>query len=179
MSRNINEILNSEEELYRAIKDSSSSSIRCACPGIIQSFDATTQICTVQLAIREHVTNSDHTKSWVDLPLLLDVPIVFPQCSSFALTFPISKGDECLVVFGDMCIDGWFSRGGVQNQLEKRRHSLSDGFAIVGVKSQPNVISNYSTDSVELRNKEKTQYIEIKENAINIVGNVTINGKAY
>lgn len=179
MSRNINEILGTENEMYRSMGDSWKSALRVAIPGIIQSFDDTTQTCTIQPSIREKVTNSDYSTSWMDLPLLLDVPIVIPRAGNFALTLPIKQGDECLVIFSDICIDGWFSLGGIQNQLEKRRHDPSDGFAILGTYSQPNVISNYSTNSAQLRNLSGTQYIEIQDDEINIVGNVKINGKSY
>lgn len=176
MSRNINEILGSENELYRSMGDSWKSTLRCASPGIINSFDATTQTCTVQLALREEVTNEDYTKQWMNIPLLLDVPICIPRAGGFALTLNIKKGDECLIIFSDMCLDAWFSLSGIQNQLEKRRHSLSDAICIPGLYSQPNVIPNYSTDSMQLRNLSGSQYIEIKDDGINIVGDVKING---
>ena len=177
MSRNINELLGSENEVLRSVGDNLKSVLRCACPGIIQAFDPTMQTCTVQLAIREEVTKEDYTKLWVDLPLLLDVPIVIPQCHGMALTFPIVKGDECLIIFADMCIDGFFSLGGVQNQLEKRRHDLSDGFALIGIKSQPNIITNYSQSSTELRTISGNTKISLKENEISMVATtVKING---
>lgn len=179
MDRNINEIIGSENELYKTMGDSWKSFLRVSIPGIIQSFDATTQTCVVQPAIREKVTNNDYSTQWMDLPLLLDVPIVVPRAGGFALTLPIKKGEECLVIFADMCIDGWFSFGDIQNQLEKRRHDLSDAICIPGLYSQPNKISNYSTNSIQLRNLSGNQYIEIKENEINIVGNLKINGQTY
>lgn len=179
MNRNVNEIINSENELYRSMGDSWKSVLRVAIPGIIQSFDANNQTCTVQPAIREKVINSDYSTSWKELPLLLDVPIVIPRAGNFVLTLPIKEGDECLVIFSDMCIDGWFSLGKIQNQLEKRRHDLSDGFAILGPWSQPNKIANYSNNSAQLRNLNGNQYIEIKDTEINIVGNVKINGTSY
>lgn len=169
----------SEYEIYKSFADAIKSSIRVSIPGIIQSFDSTTQTCTIQPAIREEVTNLDYSTSWKDLPLLLDVPISIPKAGNFALTLPIKKGDECLVIFSDMCIDGWLSLGGLQNQIEKRRHDLSDCFCILGTYSQPNIIHNYSTDSAQLRNLDGTQYIELKDNEINIVGNLKINGENY
>lgn len=179
MNRNLNEIIGSEYETYKALADSIRSSIRVTIPGIIQSFDATTQTCTIQPCIRENVTNSDYSATWTNLSLLLDVPIVIPRAGNFAITLPIKQGDECLVVFSDMCIDGWWSLGGIQNQLEKRRHDLSDAFAILGTYSQPNRITNYSTDSAQLRNLNGTQCIELKDDEINIVGNLKINGENY
>ena len=109
--------------------------------------------------------------------MLLDVPIVIPHAGGYSITFPINKGDECLVVFSDMCINSWWALGGIQNQEEKRRHDLSDGFAILGVYSQPNKIENYSLDSMQIRNKTGSSYIEFKDNEINIVSpSVKING---
>jgi hypothetical protein len=100
---------------------------------------------------------------------------------------PIVKGDECLVVFGDMCIDAWWSLGGVQNQLERRRHDLSDGFAILGTFSQPNVITDYSTTSAQLRSLDGKTVIDVKDNAITMTSpsititspSTIINGKSY
>lgn len=181
--RNINEILNSDNELFMSFGDTTKNTLRVACPGIIQSFDSETQTVTVQLALREELTKQDFTKEWVNMPLLLDVPIVIPRAGQYCITMPVHIGDECLVIFGDMCIDAWFTYGGVQNQLEKRRHDLSDAFAILGAWSQPRRIKNYSTNSCQVRNEEGTSYLEIRDstinfkaNTINIEGEVIING---
>ena len=174
--RNLSEISNSKNEMYRNMGDGWKSTLRVACPGIIQSFDSKEQTVTVQLTLREQVSDSEYNKEWMEIPLLLDVPIVVPRAGGYTLTMPIKQGDECLVVFGDMCIDAWWELGGIQNQLEKRRHDLSDGFAILGVWSQPKVLKNYSTDSCQLRNEKGTSYIELKDNEINIVSEkVNIN----
>jgi len=152
-------------------------SMRVSLPGIIREFDPLTQTATVEIAIREHVRQANLEYVWTNIPPLLDVPVVFPRGGGYVLTFPIQPGDECLVVFADMCIDAWFSNGGVQNQIEKRRHDLSDGIAIPGLWSQPRVIQNFSMSSVQLRNESGSQYIEITEDQINLVGNVKANGK--
>jgi hypothetical protein len=136
------------------------SRMRVAVPGIIQSFNATAQTVTVQVAIRERV-NLNGNLSWETIPLLVDVPIFMPRAGGFTLTMPVTAGDECLVVFGDNCMDAWWQSGGVQNQVEKRRHDLSDGFAIVGIWSQPRVLPDYKTDAAQLRNDAGDVYVEI------------------
>lgn len=176
--RNINEIIGSENEMFRSMGDSWRNVLRVACPGIIQSFDEKAQTVTVQLAIREHITKPDMLQEWTNIPVLLDVPIVIPRAGDYCLTMPIKQGDECLVIFADMCIDAWFSYGGIQNQMEKRRHDLSDGFAILGVWSQTNVISNYPIDSCQLRALDGSSSIELKHGEINInAASVKVNGK--
>jgi hypothetical protein len=109
--------------------------------------------------------------------------------ADYFITFPIVEGTECLVVFGDNCIDAWWQSGGIQEQLEKRRHDLSDAFAIIGPRSQVNLITNYSTTDVQLRNKTGAALVGIApDNVINIAttgnvnigsGNVVINSRIF
>lgn len=149
--------------------------LRVASPGIIKSFNPATQTATVQLAIREKI-NIDGNISHEEIPALLDVPIFMPRAGGYCLTLPVNAGDECLVIFGDNCMDAWWQSGGVQNQLEKRRHDLSDGYALVGIWSQPRVVSGYSQNSAQLRTDGGSAYIELAGNNINLVGaNVTVN----
>lgn len=150
--------------------------LRVASPGIIQSFDSKEQTVTVQLAIREKRLEGDGTERWLDIPQLVDVPVVFPRAGGYVLTFPIKPGDECLVIFGDNCMDAWWQSGGVQNQIDCRRHDLSDGYAIPGPWSQPRTIPGYSTNSVQLRNESGSAYVELAGDTVNIVGG-TINIK--
>ncbi|MGD8188578.1 Gp138 family membrane-puncturing spike protein [Brevibacillus ginsengisoli] len=178
MGVTINERLKGNDaEFHREFADKIFSTMRVSIPGIIQSFDSITQTATVQVAIREHVRQPDMTREWTEIPLLQDVPVVFPRGGGYVLTFPISQGDECLVVFADMCIDAWFSVGGIQNQIEMRRHDLSDAIAIPGLWSQPKQLKDFSTKHVELRNENRSEFIRIKEGAIDLVSpSVRVNG---
>jgi hypothetical protein len=167
--RNISEIINSEDEFYRVYGENLKNITRVACPGIVQSFNPIEQTVVVQPAIREEIKKADMSKEWTQLPLLLDVPICFPRAGGYAMTMEVKKGDECLVIFLDSCMDAWWAYGGVQNQIEKRRHDLSDAVAIFGIWSQPHRLTNYSTNSCQLRNDSGTTYIELKGNDVNIV----------
>jgi hypothetical protein len=163
-----------------------------ALPGIVVSFNAEAQSCEVQPAIKAVIRDPLGAENWVDLPVLPDVPVVFPRAGGFALTFPIKPGDECLVVFSSRCIDAWWQSGGTQQQIEQRLHDLSDGFCIPGPTSQPRKLSNVSTSSVQLRDEDGGTSISIQPGgmvrinaptsitlqspAINLEGNVEIIG---
>lgn len=150
-----------------------------ALPGIVQSFDPGKMTLVVQPAIRAAVRDSKGKQTWVELPLLLDVPVVFPAGGGFCLTLPIQQGDEVLVVFASRCMDAWWQSGGIQNQIEFRLHDLSDGFAIPGPRSVPNAFSGISTNTAQLRNLDGSAYIELAAGGVvNIVapGGVNING---
>lgn len=141
--------------------DSAKGDIRVAVPGIIQSFDPTASTVCVQPAVREFIKQANGDSHETALPLLVDVPVVFPRGGPFTLTFPINCGDECLVIFGDRCIDGWWQSGGVQGQVEARVHDLSDAFALVGPFSQATKLSGISTENLQLRHNDGDCYIEI------------------
>lgn len=155
-------------EQQRRIFDNLGVNLRVAAPGIIHDVDFERQTCTVQLAIREKLRDNEGNIKDVEIPLLPDVPFFVYSGGGYCLTLPIAPGDDCLVVFGDNCMDAWWQSGGVQNQVERRRHDLSDGFAIVGFRSQPDVVSNYSPGTAQMRNRAGDAYVEISGNTINI-----------
>ncbi len=149
------------EEAIRTAWDGFRSGLWTALPGIVQSFDATALTAVVQPAIQGIVQQQEGPAQAVNLPLLPDVPVVFPRGGKCTLTFPVAPGDECLVILASRCIDAWWQSGGVQLPMEPRMHDLSDGFAIVGPFSQATAIKALSTTTVQLRSNDGTTYIEL------------------
>ncbi|EKN3638181.1 Gp138 family membrane-puncturing spike protein, partial [Yersinia enterocolitica] len=107
-----------EQQTAQAIADSIATQLRVAMPGIIQSFDADTVTCTVLPAIKGNDSGVSGDRESADLPLLVDVPVIFPRGGGCTLTFPIKAGDECLLIFSDRCIDFWWQNGGVQEPVD-------------------------------------------------------------
>lgn len=161
-------------ELLTRLISAANVNLRVAMPGIIEDFNAQTQTATVQIAIREKVVLQGNPE-WTEIPLLVDVPIIFPRAGGYSITFPVRKGDECLVIFADCCYDAFWQSGTVQNQMDRRRHDLSDGMAIVTGISQPNRLADVSQDSLQIRNDAGTAIMEIQDTTINInAGNINI-----
>ena len=134
-------------------------------PGIVESFDPITQLASIQPAIRRIFVMRDGDKEILtptDLPLLINVPIIFPRGGGFSLTFPVAKGDECLLNFCERSIDNWHETGTVKIPGAKRFHSLSDAVAFVGLSSVPNKIENYSATDVQLKQDNGDAVITIK-----------------
>jgi hypothetical protein len=140
-----------------------------ALPAIVQSFDDKECTCSAQPSIQGLVRSSDGSSKWVNLPVLIHVPVVFPRGGPFSITFPVKKDDECLIVFSSRCIDQWWAQGGIQIQPELRLHDLHDGFAFVGPFSRPKVVPNISTTTLQIRNQDGSAYIELtQDGAVNI-----------
>lgn len=167
----LNSQLGSEQHLDTALAKTIMSNLRVSMPGIIQSFDPETVTCVIQPAIKGSETDEAGNPVSLNLPLLVDVPVVFPRGGGVTLTFPVKAGDECLVIISDCCIDFWWQSGGVQEPVDTRRHDLSDAFAIVGPQSQAQKISGISTNSAQMRSDDGSTYFELNPTTqtINIV----------
>ncbi len=175
---NISEWIGDNEEALRVMTENYIQNARVAIPAIVVQFDSQKQTVSVQPAIKDTLQGKSTA-----LPELSDVPVQFPRAGGYSLTFPVKAGDECLLVFSDMCIDSWWQLGEVQNQAEKRRHDLSDACAILGITSVPKALKNICMEGVQLRNDSGTDYIQLSEQGIllkskniRIEGNTTING---
>lgn len=152
-----------EDELQRQL----GFTIRCAIPAIIKNIDFEKQTCTAQPAIREYLILKNKYE-WVELPELADVPFFILGGGDWFVSFPIKEGDECLLIFADLCIDAWWANGGVQNQMDSRRHDLSDAFALIGFRSQPKKYKNLSKDKVEIRNQNKETALSFSSEGVEI-----------
>ena len=136
--------------------------LRCCIPCIIQSYDAVKGTVECQPAVRERIINQKEEIEYLNLPLLTNVPVVFPSNGIFSLTFPLKKGDECLVLFSDLSIDNFWEKGNIQNPIEDRRHDLSDGIAIPCNLS----LSKERTTSNRIRLGTKNASIEVEDGEI-------------
>lgn len=158
---NREERLDDPEESLRLAMESQQAQIWTALPGVVAAVNLAAQTLSVQPTVQGSVASPDGAKQLVNLPLLVDVPIVWPRAGGFALTFPIAAGDEVLVVFASRCIDSWWQSGGIGAPAEARMHDLSDGFAILAPTSQPKKLSGVSSTNVQLRDEAGTTYAEI------------------
>jgi hypothetical protein len=165
------ERIQDDEECLRRAIENKLDNLRVAMPGEIVDFNAKNQTATVKPLIKEFVRGD-----WKSLPLLPDVPCFFPRAGGYCLTFPVKPGDECLIIFNDMCLDAWWQSGGEQIQLEIRRHDLSDAMCLLGITGVPKAVKGYSANSVMLRNEDMDCYFEITDGKdINIAATGDIN----
>lgn len=178
-------LLNEAEETNNLMLDGRQSMMWTALPCIVQSVNLSQMTITAQPAIQGVTYDQNNNPTYVNLPILADVPIVFQSAGGFTLTLPIKSGDEVLVIFASRCIDAWWQSGGIGLPVEMRMHDLSDGFAIPGPKSLPNVVSGISTTGAQIRNDAGTTYVEISGDGkiklvspseIDVTGNLKVTG---
>lgn len=178
-------LLNDPEETQRLILDGRQSTMWSAMPAIVTKVNLTAMTIECQPAIQGTISDENNVTTYVNLPVLADVPIVFPSAGGFTITFPIAVGDEVLVVFASRCIDAWWQSGGIGKPIEARMHDLSDGFAMPGPKSQPKVLPSISSTDLQIRNQAGTSFISLKADGtvqitaatVNITGNLVVSGE--
>lgn len=176
-------------EAAYSMVDKHQTGVWTAIPAIIQSFDATKKTVVAQPSVQGIQIAKDGSTTPINMPLLLDVPVYFPSGGGVTLTFPVKAGDECLVVFASRSIDAWHQSGGVQPQVEARMHDLSDGIAFVGISATPNVQSDISTSTAQLRSDDGSTFVQLDAEAQTLVltapggatidANTTINGTLH
>jgi hypothetical protein len=126
-------------------------SINCHAIATIQSFDPAAGTVTASINYQRTYFYTDpnsgqYVPQLVSYPLLLDVPVLVLGGGNSALTFPIQKGDQALILFNDRAIDNWMAGARSGPVSSSRTHSLADGLALVGL----NAISSYDADNVTL-----------------------------
>ncbi|WOE32188.1 MULTISPECIES: Gp138 family membrane-puncturing spike protein [unclassified Acinetobacter] len=144
-------------------------------PCAVENYNPDAVTVDVQPLIQIPILTEDGGLDLISLPVIPDVPVVFQRAGGFAITFPIKKGDECLVKFSDRNIDLWWKNGGIQPPFDNRKHDLSDGFAYFGPQSQVKKIPDISTEDLEIRNDAGTCKIQVTpDGVINFIGTKSV-----
>lgn len=119
--------------LIRDAMEARLESVFTALPGEVIRYDADKQAADVQPMIKRVVRRSDGSAQAEDLPILPNVPVVFPAAGGFRLTLPVAKGDPVLLVFTQRPIDEWRRTGELSHPGDLRLHHPSGVVALPGL----------------------------------------------
>lgn len=109
--------------------------VRVTLPGLIHSYDALTQQAHVQPLLKEAFLDEDGNRQLEALPIITNVPVMFPSGGGYRITFPVVSGDTCLLIFSASSMDRWLAEGGGPlDPNVDHQHSLTDAVCIVGLR---------------------------------------------
>jgi hypothetical protein len=117
------------DSLLQELKSEIFATLNCIQIGKIEKVTPGEQTAEISLQVKRRV-NGNTISSY---PVLVDCPIFILQGGGAYLDMPVSAGDYCLVLFNDRNIDTWWSTANVKEPPNLRKHSLSDGIALVGI----------------------------------------------
>jgi hypothetical protein len=150
-------------EILRACQDQLATKIHTSLPGIVKSYDVTTQTAVVQLAVQ---------LQGATVPSLADVPVVWPGGAQGFFHAPLAANDTVLVVFTEEDFGPWLASGSVSAPAVLARHGLhavaipglrrtplavTGGHATIGVTSELRLGSDSASDLVALEPGVATQ----------------------
>jgi len=127
------------------------------------------------------------------MPVVPDVPVVWPRSGGAQMTMPVRRGDTVLLVFTDRSIDRWLAQGGNVTPDDRRQHDLSDAVAVPGLvpfadfggvepsENNDDVLVRYDGSQVRLKPNgavevETANTVEVSTGHVTINAPVQING---
>lgn len=98
-------------------------------PARVETYDRTRARVSVKPLLRR--TYADGQK--VSLPVVTDVPVIFPRAGEASLTFPLNRGDTGLLLCAERSLEEWLSVGGEATPADPRRFELTDAIFLPGL----------------------------------------------
>lgn len=91
-----------------------------AMPAIVDAYDATTQTCTVHVAVKQPLPDG----TYQEFPALSGIKVGHLRGGGFIVATPLVKGDAVLLIFLDQSPAEWHQTGAVGEPKDTRRHGL-------------------------------------------------------
>src|SRR5690606_572168 len=119
------------EVISRAL-ESRLADVFTAVPCEVVTYYPETQTADLLPVVRRPVPTEEEDIAFEDLPIVQNIPIIFPRGKSVSITWPLEKGDGVLLCSLTFCANEWRRTGEITDPLDIRLHSLGNAFAIPG-----------------------------------------------
>lgn len=116
------------EEMLDFIFEQQFKKIYTSIPAIVESYNSSTKRANVVPALNRVYTDG----SIKSLPVIIDVPVIFPSGGGFTITMPITKGDSVLLVFSQRGLTNFKKTFTQSTPDDDSLLSLKDAVAISG-----------------------------------------------
>lgn len=141
--------------------------LRVSGPARVIKYDPSKQCVSVKPLIKDPFVDEEENRQSEEIPVITNVPVLFMGGGGYRTVYPVAAGDTVLLVFSDSSIDEWITNGGIVDPKDERRHSISDAFAISGLRDFKSVLSDAPIDRMSIGKDDGAQ-ITIHEDEIRI-----------
>lgn len=146
-------------------------------PAIINAFDAVTQTVSATPAIRAKYISPDGKISYIPYPMITNIPLAIIRGANVRITYPITVGNPCTLIFSQRSIDNFISEGGEANPVEGpnpitssiRCMDLTDAMCFPGILTSKDTVSDYSTDAIEIRSDDGKTKVSVKQDSLTFI----------
>jgi len=163
-------------ELLEAVQADLQRRMHVAIPGRVESYDSESQTADVQPMVNEAFVADDGTEVVETMPIVQDVPVVFPRGGGFFISWPLQKGDFVQLLVNDRSVDLYRESDGGRpvDPVLLHRNDLTDAVAFPGFYPAGDPIGDVSDDRLVIGKDESSARIEIANDVVE----VTIDGGA-
>lgn len=146
--------------------------LNTAIPAIVDDFDVATQRVSATPAIKAKYTTPELEVQYIDYPKITNIPLAIIKCPGLKITCPVKKGQNCTLIFSQRSIDNFLIDGQIRAPFEGdnaalcsiRCMDMTDAMCFPGIITNPEAISGYNNDAIEIRNDAGTTKITVSEN---------------
>lgn len=141
-------------DVIREAIDSHSLRLHTALPGVIKEWDATTQTASVLPAVQTSVRDLKGRHIFETLPLIYDVPVMFPRTLAGYITFPVQVEDTGLLIFPELDPGQWrYSdpSAAPRSAGDQRRHDISGAVFVPGLYQNAYAVSDFDNVNVVVK----------------------------
>jgi hypothetical protein len=124
----------SDPELFRRAIESRILDVWTSFPARVVAYDKANQTADLAPVVRRSLPTEDGGTVAEDLPVLPNVPILFPRGGgdAYAITWQLAPGDHVLVHVSAVSFAGWRRTGETSDPGDVRPHCLGNAYAIPG-----------------------------------------------
>lgn len=156
-------------------------------PAIVDEFDVATQRVSATPAIQARYITPEGDVQYINYPKITNIPLAIIKCPGLKLTCPVKQGQNCTLLFSQRSIDNFLIDGRIHPPFEGdfpqfsslRCMDMTDALCFPGIITNPEAISNYNNNAIEIRNNEGTTKISVAENVLQFIqggANITMSG---
>lgn len=107
--------------------------VHTSLPAVVVKYDDEKHRAQVKPAVRLLMSNGIQ----IELPELMDVPVMFPSAKSFDLEFPLDKDDGVMLIFQEQEISAWKEEEKQAVSATASRFNLDSAIALPGMYAAP------------------------------------------
>lgn len=130
-------------DVIKAYIQDALSNVWTAAQGVVQSYSEESQRASVSLIQLQPRQGEDAE----EIPLLGNVPVMWPRGKNWSMTGPLAPGDSVLVWMLVHSIDNWLKDGVTGREPKrKRRFQVSSAICFPGVSPDTDLLTQDATD---------------------------------
>lgn len=146
-------------------------------PGIIDSFDTATNTVSATPGIKaKYIDPETGDVSYIQFPTITNIPLAIARGSGVRLTYPVTPGNPCTLIFSQRSIDNFILEGAIANPVEGnnpmtsiiRCMDLTDAMCFPGIITSKDPVSDYATDAIEIRSDDGKVKVSVKQDSLTL-----------